>query len=130
MPQAQQPGPYLGTGRAALATNNSQHYLFQSQTVPTGTASIALQLERVSGAFYPFGGAFEVSFSADPGVFNMDIEAAEVDTDANYAVIGSISNANSGFVGRFDMVNLYPKNVRGRLTSLQNSVLTTLLLTR
>jgi len=50
------PGIYPGAGRASLLRANSQQWLFQQQLIAAGTASIAVQLERIKMSyFYPLG---------------------------------------------------------------------------
>lgn len=129
-PQPQAPGNYPGAGQAHLLNTNHQYYLWLNQQVAQGVASVAVQLSRIKSASYPFGAAFQVEFSADPGVFDVEIQGAENDTDSQYVNIGSISTLNSSFVGRWDMVDKYVRFVRGYMGSISNPVAVTLRVTR
>lgn len=131
IPQMQAPGNYPGAGQAKLLNANHQYYAWQNQRVTNGTASQAFQLERQKSAFYPQGWAVEVSFSADPGVFEVDIQGAEIDQDSSYAQLGSgISGTNASFTGRFDVLTYYPKFIRLYMKTLTNDVRTTAVVTR
>lgn len=129
-PQPQAPGNYPGQGQAKLINANHQYYLWANHAVPAITASVAVQLERQKSASYPFGAAFEVAFSADPGVFELQIQGAEDDIDSHYVSIGTITAVNASFVGRLDLVEKYVKFVRGYVASITNSVAVTLKVTR
>jgi hypothetical protein len=127
-----QPGVYLGPGLASLLRANGQQYLWLNQNLVAGTtASIAIQLERLrAGLFYPWGAAFEVAFSGAPGTFEIDIQFAETDKDANYVTVGTITAVNATNVGRYDMPNtVFPRYVRGFAKTFPNAVTATLLLT-
>jgi hypothetical protein len=71
-----------------------------------------------------------VNFSGPPGVFEIDIEAAEQDIDAAYVSIVTIVAVNSSNFGRAAIGFTWPKYVRGRVVTLTNDVSTTLLITR
>jgi hypothetical protein len=131
-PGAINPGQYPGSGQASLLRCNEQQVLWNSQSLVAGTTtSIAVQLERLKSSFYPWGAAFEVSFAGAPGSFEIDIQFAEVDKDANYVTVGTITAVNSSNVGRYDMPNtVYPKFVRGFCKTLTNPVTASLLVTR
>ncbi len=130
-PQMQAPGNYPGTAQAHLINANHQYYLwYQQPRLAQGTASVAVQFERQKSAFYPYGAAFQVQASADPGVFEMQIQVAEDDVDAMYVSIGTITTLNSGLVGRYDMVSKYAKFGRLYLASVTNLVDWTGIVTR
>jgi hypothetical protein len=130
---------YPGPGLANLLRVNRQAYLWQAEAPPAGiypgSLSLAYQLERLDNAFYPWGAAFELWFSGNPGVFEVDILGAQIDQPQNYAQIGAITLASSyvpGFyVGRWDMPsNLWVKYVAAYMKTLTNAVNATLLVTR
>jgi hypothetical protein len=125
-------GPYPGPGKAILLRANTQQYLWQGQTLVAGTTtSIAVELERIKGCSYQWGAAFEVAFSGGPGTFEIDIQFAETDADANYVSVGVINAVNASNVGRYDMPNtVYPKFVRAFAKTFPNAVTATLLATR
>lgn len=121
---------YQGGGHAALLRSNQQLFLFNNETVVGGRASISVQLERISHSSYPFAASFQLKFSGNPGVFEVDIQVADTDSDGDYITIASLASVGSTFVARYDMTNLWPKFVRGNVVALANAVNTTLLVTR
>jgi hypothetical protein len=126
---------YAGTGQAQLLYENTQKYFWQNETVATSTLSVAYELRRVLGAYYPWGLSVEVIFSGNPGAFEIDIMGANNDFAVNYVQLGNITvtnNSTSGaYVGRWDMpTNVWPKYVAGYLKALGNSVNVTLQVTR
>lgn len=122
--------PYPGDGLAALLRTNQQAFLFNNETVPAGTSSIAVQLERISRSSYPFAAAFQLKFSGAPGVFEVDIQASETGADVDFVTVAQLQAVNGNSVTRYDMTNLWPKFVRGHVTTLTNPVNITLLVTR
>lgn len=126
---------YPGAGQAKVIDPNAPlKYFWSNERVSAGQASVAFQLARVKGAYYPWGAAIEITFSATPGTFQVDIQGAEKDQDANYNKLSatSIINAvNGSFVGRYDLGSpLYPKFIRLYTTTFPNDVLITATLTR
>lgn len=121
---------YQGAGNAALLRTNKQTFLFNNETVSAGSASVAVQLERISHSSYPFGASFQVKFSGAPGVFEVDIQAADTDADGDYVTVASIAAVGSSNVTRYDMTNLWPKFVRALVKTLGNAVNVTVLVTR
>jgi len=122
---------YSGTAQAQLLYENRQVFLFQNETVTTGTASIAYQLRRERGAYYPWGISLEISFSADPGTFEVDIQTADVDKDSHFVTINTMTGGlNTSYVGRLELPSFYAKYVRAQLVSITNTVAVTILLTR
>ena len=121
---------YPGTGLAALINPNKQAFLWNAESVPTGTASIAFQLERQKSAFYPFGVSYELRFSGAPGTFQVDIQHADTDTDAAYVTMNSISAVNTNNAARVELPSCYTKYVRAKVVTLTNAVTTTMQVTR
>lgn len=121
---------YPGNDLAKLLYENQQAFLWNNEVAVVGSASIAFQLRRERGASYPFGASFELFFSGAPGVFEMDIQVADTDQDLRYITVATIAAVNANNVTRYDMTNLYPKYVRGKLVALANVVNTTLQVTR
>lgn len=124
---------YPGPGKARFINSNQQMLFWQNELVKAGTASVAFLLERQKSAAYPFGAAIEVSFASDPGFFEIDVQGAETDQDANYCQLGSgMTVANASFVCRFDLTPslYYPRFVRLFLKSLTNLPVVTAVLTR
>ena len=96
-----------------------------------GTASIAYQLRRERGAFYPWGMSLELSFSANPGTFEIDIETADTDDNAHYVTINTLTGGlNTFYVGRLELPSFWAKYVRAQVVSITNTVAVTILLTR
>jgi hypothetical protein len=122
---------YPGSSQAQLLYENRQAFLFQNEIVAAGTASIAYQLHRERGNFYPWGMSLELAFGGNPGTFEVDIETADVDTDAHYVTINTMtSGLNSSYVGRLELPSFWAKYVRAQVVTLTNSVAITVLLTR
>jgi hypothetical protein len=100
-----------------------------------GSLSTAFLLERLDNASYPWGASFEVVFSGNPGVFEIDIVGSNIDQAQNYTYLGMINLATSFvsgyYVGRWDMPsNIWVKYVAGYIKSLTNAVSATLMVTR
>lgn len=125
----QAPGFYQN-GQARLLNAGRQDFLWQNQRVLATQASVAVELERQKSNFYPWGAALQINFSGPPGVFELDIEAAETDIDGAYVSIVTIVAVNSSNYGRAAIGFTWPKYVRGKMVTLTNDVLTTLLITR
>lgn len=123
---------YGGSGLAQLLRENEQRFLWQVETVAVGELSIAYQLARVPTAYYPWGLSAELSFSAAPGTFEIDIVGSNSDTAASYISLGSISTVNASNFGRWDLTpGLWPRYVAGVVKTLGNAgVLVTLAVTR
>ncbi len=123
--------PYTGPAQAKLILENRQVFLFQNETVGAGTSSIACQLRRERGNFYPFGMSLELSFSGDPGAFEVDIQTADTDQNAKYVTINMITaGLNASFTGRVELPAFWAKYVRAKIVTLTNAVAVTVLLTR
>jgi len=125
--------PGYAAGRAVLLQYNKQHLLWSAETVAAGASSQAVHLRRIEGRSYPWGCAFEVQFSAAPGAFQVEAQAAERDINASYVTIAQLNSANASFVGRIDLTYATPffgKFVRLSLTSLTNAVNVTAVVTR
>lgn len=130
---------YGGTGMATLIRENQQKYLFQQETNVTGRASIAVQLERIPRASYPWGVSFHIAFTdangnpADPGTYEVDIQTSDIDKDTQYCTISSLVGAgslNASFVGRIELPSFWAKYVRANVVTLTNAVFVTVLVTR
>ena len=133
---------YAGQNQAIELWNNRQYYFWNNETVTAGTypgsLSVAFALQRINQSFYPWGASVEISFSATPGTFEVDIMGANNDLPGNYVQIGSITNTSAtsitgtnGFVYRYDMAsNLWPKYVAAYLKTLTNTVTVTAQVTR
>ena len=126
------PGVYPGPGQAGLLRANEQQQLWSAQNLAAGTTtSIAVQLERRTGSFYPWGAAIEIAFSGAPGTFEISVQFAETDKDANFVAVGSITAVNSSNVGRYDMPNtVFPKYVRLFAKTFPNAVTANAIITR
>jgi len=130
---------YSGNGRANLLAANRQEYMWQSEIVSAGvypgSLSVAYLLERLPNQYYPWGAAFEVMFSGNPGAFEIDIVGANIDQAQNYIQLGTITTANSYvsgyYTGRWDMPsNMWVKYVAAYMKTLTNAVNVTLQVTR
>ena len=129
---------YAGPGAAKLLRDNTQGILFSFQdgVISAGELSVAFLLERINRSFYPWGLSFEVTFSGNPGTFEIDLMGANTDAASNYLELGSITNASGStvsgaYVGRWDMPsNIWPKYVSGYIKTLTNAVSVTLTVTK
>ena len=122
---------YSGTAQAQLLYENRQVFLFENETVAAGTSSIAYQLRRERGAFYPWGISLEFWFSADPGAFEIDLQDADTDQDSHYVTVNAITTGlNASYVTRIELPSFYAKYVRVKLVTLTNAVNLSVLLTR
>ncbi len=127
---------YTSNGQAQLIHSNQTLTLINTSdgvptaSAPNGALSVAFQLDRISGAYYPWGFAVEVAFSGPPGTFEIDVMGAETDTRNNYCKLGSISAVNANNAGRFEGLTYYPKFVAINTTTLTNAVTMTARLTR
>jgi len=123
-------GNYPGSAQAYLLSENQQYYFWYQESVPAGTASRAVQLRRVKGVTYPFGASFEISFSGDPGVFEVDIQTSDTDTEVSYVTIQTVVTVNAEFVARIEMPSFWAKYARAKLAALANPVMITAQVTR
>jgi hypothetical protein len=128
---------YGGSGSATLLRENQQKFLFQSEPVPAGTASIAVQLERISRTSYPWGVSFQVYFTdvngnpANPGAFELDIMDSDIDELSQYCMVSSLTTGlNATYSGRVELRDFYAKYVLAYVKTLTNSVYVTVLVTR
>jgi hypothetical protein len=130
---------YSGPSQAQPLNDNRQVYLWENESIPSdtypGSLSRAFYLQRINQSFYPWGASFEVTFSGNPGAFEIDILGANTDAPQNYLQIGMINSVSSyapGFyVGRWDMPsNVWVKYTAAYMTTLTNAVNVTLQATR
>jgi len=128
-------GFYPGSAKAQLL-NPGSTLIFNADRPGPGTpnkASLAVLLSRGPQAQggYPYQFAVELSFSGNPGTFEVDIQGSETDTDASYVLLGTaITTVNSSNYARFEGVNFYPRFVRAFVKTLGNDVSVTCLITR
>jgi hypothetical protein len=121
---------YPGNNLATLLYENRQAFLFQNERVSAGERSVAFQLRRTRGNFYPWGASFAVRFSGAPGTFAIDIQVADADEDASYVSVTTLNSVSGGNAARYDMMNIFPRFVRASVGSLGNAVNATLMVTR
>ena len=125
---------YPGPNQAKLMRENTQVQLWQNDTVPAGvlngSLSMAVQLERVRSAHYPWGFSVEVAFSGAPGVFEVDIMGADTDNANYYVTLRTIAAVNAGNVGRVDILDTWVKYVALYMRTLPNAVTVTGQITR
>lgn len=125
---------YVGINQAKLMRENTQVLLWQNDTVPAsaiaGSLSMAVQLERVRSAAYPWGFSVEVAFSGAPGAFEVDVMVADTDNPNYYITWRTIAAVNSGNVGRVDILDSWAKYVALYMKTLPNAVTVTGQITR
>jgi hypothetical protein len=129
-PPLTQPGVYPGPGKAVLLRANEQQYLFQQQLITAGQASIAVQLERIKAASYPFGVSLQVWFTdvneaaITPGAFQIDWQDSDLDIDALYVPVSSLVGTaalNATFAGRIELPLVWTKFMRVSLKTFPNA---------
>ena len=126
---------YAGGGKALLLNTNTQGMFFMQETLSgTPVASVAFQLSRPTGMYYPWGASFTLWFSGNPGNFEVDIQTADIDDPKHYCNVASWVNAvslNASFVGRIELTdNFWAKFVLVNVTSLTNAVQISCMVTR
>lgn len=126
------PGAYPGAGQAKLLRCGEQANLFYETNAPSGTASTAVQLERIKAAtVYQFGVSFEISFSGAPGTFDVEIQTADTDAESKYVSIAAVtSGLNASNVCRVELPSFWARYVRVKVVVLANPVTTSVLVTR
>ena len=122
-------------GLAKLLYENQQAWLFGGpgayEALDAGISSVAFQLRRERGAFYPFGASFELAFNGAPGAFEIDLQTADIDEDSHYVTLTNFSTGlNSSNVGRIELPSFWARFVRAKIVTLTNSVGIQLLVTR
>ena len=121
---------YPGNNLAQLLYENRQAVVFDNAIVAAGVASVAYELRRERGAYYPWGFSVQATFSADPGVFEIDVEVSDIDVDSAYVLADKIDAVGTGFSGRYDTTAVWAKFVRVRMVALANAVNATVVVTR
>jgi hypothetical protein len=132
------PGLYPGGGQAVLLRTNEQQYLLKGQQISVGQSSIAVQLERIKAAAYPFAVSFQVWFTdvngnpSNPGTFEVDLQASDLDTDTQYSSEGGggLTSLNANFSGRIELPFIWARFVRANVVTLANPVYIWVLATR
>lgn len=136
------PGVYPGAGQASLLRANQQQYLFQqtllsAAQVSAGTASVAVQLERINRVVYPFACSIQIWFTdvngvaASPGTIDIEAQTSDVDVPAQYSnTLGLTGGLNAGFSGRIELVTNWMKFLRILPVTLSNAVYLNALVSR
>jgi hypothetical protein len=125
---------YAGVNQAKIIRENSQVFLWQNDAIPAsaavGSLSLAVQLERVRSVHYPWGFSVEVAFSGDPGAFEVGVMVADTDNPNYFIEWTNITQVNTSFVGRVDVLNSWAKYVALYMKTLPNAVTVTGQITR
>jgi hypothetical protein len=147
------PGIYPGGGLAPLLRANERQWLFTQQAIKGGGsfltnvttlangsnpyASIAVQLERIKSAFYPFGASLQIFFTnsagaaANPGTFEIDWQTSDIDIDSQYSTVSSLTGGlNASYSGRIELPTFWASFTRVYVATLTNPVYLNALLTR
>lgn len=96
---------------------------FEQPAVPQAGQAFALAGPQSLAS--SFGFAVDGKFSAPPGVFEVDVQVADVDADANYQVIsnGNVTTVDAtNFTFHFDCTLVTAKFARVKLVSRANAV--------
>jgi hypothetical protein len=110
----------------AIWPGDSQN-VWNAESPAVGAASQQVALgERDSRGGTPFSA--DIIFSANPGTFEVDVQVANVDTDAAYYTLdqgttndGAIAQVNAGFAAHLDAPFVTAKFVRLKLVAQQNA---------
>lgn len=125
--------PGYQNGQAKLLRTNQQAEVIvpTDGVIVAGTSSSAVQLDRISHSFYPWGVSVQVIFSATPGTFEVDVQTSDTDVDGTYVSQSStITAVNAGFAGRVELVNFWAKFLRVNFKTFPNAITATVLVTR
>jgi hypothetical protein len=91
------------------------------EAVAAGDASQAVAFKR--DEVHPNAVALEIAFSANPGVFQLDIQTSDTDANADFVTKGSFSaGLNASFVGRMEILDVAARFLRVKVVSLANAV--------
>lgn len=96
---------------------------FESPTPPQAGQAFAVNSTMLLSG--PLGFAVDGKFSAAPGAFEVDIQVADVDADANYQTIsnGNVTTVDAtNFTFHFDCTWIVAKFVRAKLLTRTNAV--------
>jgi hypothetical protein len=107
------------TGGTGTATSIA----YETPAAPQAGQAFALNSTMLLAG--PLGFAVDGKFSASPGVFEVDVQVADVDADANYQTIsnGNVSTVDTtNFTFHFDCTWVVAKFARLRLVTRTNSV--------
>lgn len=75
---------------------------------------------------FPVCLSVEIEFSANPGAFQVDVQAADTDDTFHYVTKASLSSGlNSSFIGRIEVTAIVAKFVRLKMVTLTNVVAVT-----
>jgi hypothetical protein len=110
-----------------------QEFLFNTEQPSAGTASQQVCLANAPNATSLPGVAVEISFSAAPGAFNVQVQEADTDIDAAYITIpttGTITAVSANNFARVEFPTLKTKFLRILLSSRTNAVNLTAKVTR
>jgi len=126
------PGTATQPNPPSVIYQGDSYLLFNAETVAAPQASVEVGL---GGKYdnYPSNVSVEVIFSADPGVFEIDIQEADTDGDVYFTEVpsaGAITAVSAGFVARSDLVPIKAKFMRVYVKTLTNAVKTTVKVTR
>lgn len=118
-------------GKAESLLPGQQYYILNGTSITSGQSSAAVQIVRIPGTYYPWGVSIEISFSGDPGAFQIDVQTADTDSDTHYVTLASFTTGlNSSFFGRIEIDTFWAEYLRLNVVTLTNAVTVTALVTR
>lgn len=91
-------------------------------------ASLAVATQRAGGQ--PYGESWEIAFSGAPGAFEVDVQHADTDADANYVNVNSVTAVNANNACRIELPSCWSKFSRLYVKTLTNAVTVTAKCTR
>jgi hypothetical protein len=97
---------------------------FEQPAPPQAGQGFALA-NRGDNSMVPWGFIVDVLFSAAPGAFEIDVQGAFVDADAEYSVVGgtiTTLDTNNAVKAHFDGVQIGANFIRAKLISRTNAV--------
>lgn len=109
--------PSLYPGQIVLAFDAEQ------PAAPQASKAFAIPTPMIGN--HPPAINVDIEFSADPGVFQLDVQEAEEDENASYMTVpsaGSLTTVDANFRSRADIFPFVGKFIRLNLVSRTNAV--------
>jgi hypothetical protein len=104
------------------ALNQGESYqVWNNEAVGAGTTGQEVALAIIPGATGQ-SVSVEVSFSADPGAFELDLLTADTDKAVNFIQRGSINAVNAAFAARLEASGIVANFAALKLVSITNAV--------
>lgn len=115
---------YQTTGSITALYQGDSFFFWNNETPAVGSSSLQAAL-GMDGGSQGTAASVEISFAANPGVFEVDVQTSDTDIDSDYVSKTSINqaNLNAAFVGRIEISNpLVAKFWRLKNVAMANAV--------